>query len=148
MWRDNLNVNVPEIDKEHRQLVVHASELNRAIVQCADKSTIKRLLDLMLMEATRNFRHEQQLFEKWKYPDRVAHTLKHAQLSAQIECVMRKFELADVSFTWALKSLHIKQLLLDHLLKEDMKYRDFLEKLNGANMCQDQSEAAPPLLIH
>jgi len=127
-WSDSLNVGVPEIDEEHRQFVARVNELNQAIVECEGKATIERLLDLMLMEANHHFWHEQQLLAQWKYPQRAAHAAKHAQLTAQFERVMKEFEQADISFTWALKGLHIKQLLVDHLLREDMKFRDFLRK--------------------
>lgn len=127
-WNDSLSVGVAEIDDEHQQFVGRVNELNQAIVECKDKATVERLLDLMLMEATHHFWHEQQLLAKWKYPQRGAHAAKHAQLTAQFDRIMKEFEQADVSFTWALKGLHIKQLLVDHLLHEDMKYRDFLRK--------------------
>jgi hemerythrin-like metal-binding protein len=127
-WSNSLSVGVPEIDEEHQQFVARVNELNRAIVEGKDKSTVERLLDLMLMEATHHFWHEQQLLAQWKYPQRAAHAAKHAQLTAQFDRVMKEFEQADVSFTWALKGLHIKQLLVDHLLHEDMKYRDFLRR--------------------
>lgn len=135
-WSDSLSVGVPEIDQEHRQFVARVNELNKAIVECRDKPTVERLLDLMLMEATHHFWHEQRLLAQWNYPQRSAHATKHAQLTAQIERIMKEFEQADVSFTWALKGLHIKQLLVDHLLQEDMKYRDFLLR-------QDDSEQGP-----
>jgi hypothetical protein len=55
---------------------------------------------------------------------------------------MKEFEQAGVSFAWALKGLYIKQLLVDHLLKEDMKFRDFLRQKRGPNRSQDRSERA------
>jgi hemerythrin-like metal-binding protein len=135
-------VDVPEIDEEHRQFIARVNDLNKAIVECEDKAAIERLLDLMLMEAAHHFWHEQELLAKWKYPDRAVHAAKHARLTAEFARVMKEFEQADVSFTWALKGLYIKQLLVDHLLKEDMKYCDFLRKLKGSNPSQERSERA------
>ena len=132
-WSDTLSVGVPEIDEDHRKFVARVNDLNQAIVECADKPTVERLLDLMLMEASHHFWNEQQLLAKWKYPDRAVHAAKHAHLTAQFARVMKEFEQADVSFTWALKGLYIKQLLVDHLLKEDMKYRDFLRMRQAAD---------------
>jgi hemerythrin-like metal-binding protein len=139
-WSDTLSVDVPEIDEEHRQFVARVNELNKAIVECEDKAIIERLLDLMLMEATHHFWHEEQLLVKWKYPDRAVHAAKHAQITAQFGRVMKEFEQADFSFTWALKGLYIKQVLVDHLLKEDMKYRDFLRVQKDSNPSQDRSQ--------
>jgi len=130
-WSDNLSVGIPEIDAEHRQFVARVNELNQAIVECRDKATVERLLDLMLMEAAHHFWDEQRLLAQWKYPGLAAHTAKHAQLIAQFDRVMKEFEQADVSFTWALKGLYLKQLLVNHLLQEDMKYRDYLRKADS-----------------
>jgi len=137
-WNDFLSVGVAEIDEEHQKFVGRVNDLNKAIVECEDKPAVERLLDLMLMEATHHFWHEQQLLAKWKYPHRAAHAAKHAQLTAKFERVMKEFEQADVSFTWALKGLHVKQLLVDHLLHEDMKYRDFLR--NQKHSCRNSGK--------
>jgi hemerythrin len=124
-WSENLTVDVPELDREHRQFILRANGLNKAMIECCDKATVKRLMELMLMEASHHFWHEEQLLVKWKYPDRAVHAHKHAQLTAQLNLAMKEFEEADISYVWAVKGLHMKQLLIDHLLKEDMKYRDF-----------------------
>lgn len=137
-WSDSLSVDVPEIDAEHKQFVARINELNHAIVEGRDKSTVERLLDLMLMEASHHFWHEQRLLAQWKYPQRAEHALKHAQLTTQFERIMKEFEQADVSFTWALKGLYIKQLLIEHLLREDMKYRDFLRQQANPGDCRSE----------
>jgi hemerythrin-like metal-binding protein len=125
-WSDVLSVGVPEMDDEHRQFISRVNELNKAIIESEDKTTVERMMDLMLMEAAHHFWHEQALLARWKYPETAAHIAKHAELTAQFERVMKEFAETDISFVWALKGLHVKQLLVEHLLKEDMKYRDFL----------------------
>lgn len=146
-WCDCLDVGVAEIDAEHRQFVARVNELNKAIVGCEDKPTVKWLLDVMLTEAKHHFWHEQQLLALWKYPDRAVHVAKHAHLIAELDAVMREFEHADVSFTWALKGLYLKQLLVDHLMKEDMKYRDFLRQKSGADPVPFRSHSRRKLAL-
>ena len=138
-WSDTLNVGVAEIDEEHQQFVARVNELNKAMVECEDKPTVKWLLQVMLTEAKHHFWHEQRLLALWKYPDRAVHVAKHVRLTAKLDSVMQEFEQADVSFTWALKGLYLKQLLVDHLMKEDMKYRDFLRQRKGANPIRHRS---------
>lgn len=125
-WSNFLSVGVAEMDDEHRQFIARVNELNRAIVEIEDKATVARAMDLMLMEAARHFTHEEQLLARWKYPETAAHAAKHAELTAQFDRAVKEFAGTDISFVWALKGLHIKQLLVGHLLNEDMKYRDFL----------------------
>ena len=130
-WSDYLSVGVPEMDEEHRQFISRVNDLNKAIIESEDKATVERMMDLMLMEAAHHFWHEQELLARWKYPETAAHIAKHAALTAQFERVMKDFAETDISFVWALKGLHVKQLLIEHLLKEDVKYRDFLRAQTG-----------------
>ncbi len=125
-WSEFLSVGVQEMDEEHRQFIARVNELNKAIIESEDKATVERMMDLMLMEAAHHFWHEEKLLAKWNYPETDAHIAAHAELKAQFERVMKQFAESDISFVWALKGLHVKQLLVEHLLKEDMKYRDFL----------------------
>lgn len=125
-WSDYLSVGVAEMDEEHRQFIARVNALNKAIIESESKTKIERLLDLMLMEATHHFWHEQELLARWNYPDTAAHTATHVKLTAQFARVMKEIEESNISFVWASKGLRLKQLLVEHLLKEDMKYRDFL----------------------
>ena len=129
-WSEFLSVGVQEMDEEHRQFIARVNELNKAIIESEDKATVERMMDLMLMEAAHHFWHEEKLLAKWNYPETDAHIAAHAELKAQFERVMKQFAESDISFVWALKGLHVKQLLVEHLLKEDMKYRDFLRARN------------------
>jgi hemerythrin-like metal-binding protein len=86
---------------------------------------------LMLTEAESHFRHEEELLLKWEYPDAGAHAAKHAQLMAQFDAARREFEQAELSFVWAAKGLQVKQLLVEHLVKEDLQYRSFLQSKLG-----------------
>jgi hemerythrin len=81
----------------------------------------------MLTEAATHFRHEQELLAKWEYPETGAHAAKHAELMAQFDVAMKEFEQAEFSFVWAARGLRVKQLLVEHLLKEDLKYQSFLQ---------------------
>jgi hemerythrin len=126
-WRGALSVDVPAMDAEHRQFILRVNELNKAILESDDKATVARAMDLMLTEAAHHFSHEEELLARWKYPETAAHVAKHAQLTAEFQRVMTEFAQTDISFVWAVKGLHVKQLLVEHLLKEDLKYADFLQ---------------------
>ena len=125
-WSDALSVDVPEMDEEHRQFIARVNDVNKAIIDALDKTTVAHLMDLMQIEAARHFQHEQQLLEQWNYPDATAHAERHAQLIAKFNHAMKEFQESDLSFVWALKGLQIKQSLVEHLLREDMKYKEFL----------------------
>ena len=134
-WSDSLSVGVPEMDEEHRRFIARVNELNRAIIECEDKVSVARRMNLMLMQAAEHFAHEEELLDRSKYPHSAAHKAKHADLSAQFDRVMKEFEQSELSFIWALKGLSLKQRLVEHLLTEDIKYRDFMR----AQIARDQT---------
>jgi hemerythrin len=125
-WSDFLSVGVPEMDDEHRQFISRVNELNRAIIDSEGKAAVQRRMNLMLAQATEHFAHEEELLGKVKFPLAADHSVRHLELTAQFGRVMKEFEQTDVSYIWALKGLHLSQLLIEHLLKEDMQYRDFI----------------------
>src|SRR5471030_1670125 len=102
------------MDEEHRQFISRVNDLNKAIIESEDKATVERMMDLMFMEAAHHFWHEQALLTQWKYPETAAHVAKHMELTAQFERVMKEIAETDISFVWALKGLHVKQLLVEH----------------------------------
>lgn len=130
-WQDFLAVGVPEMDEEHRQFIARVNALNRAIVEAKDKATVRQAMDLMLADAALHFRHEEELLTRWNYPGAQAHAAKHSALAAQFQRTLEEFEEAEFSFVWAVKGLRLKQLLVAHLLKEDLKYQGFLQSRRG-----------------
>lgn len=130
-WSDSLSVGVPEMDEEHRQFIARVSELNKAIIECEDKISVGSRMQLMLAQAAEHFAHEEVLMAQSGFPQLAAHRAKHAELTAQFDRVMREFEETELSFVWALKGLTIKQRLVEHLLHEDLKYRDFMRARQG-----------------
>ncbi len=131
-WSDSLSVGVPEMDQEHRQFIARVNELNKAIIEAEDKATVVSAMERMLTEAAHHFRNEEKLLAQWKYPETRAHVAQHMELKEKFAHVMQEIAAADISFVWALKGLQFKQLLVEHLMKEDIKYRDFL-RARGAS---------------
>jgi hemerythrin-like metal-binding protein len=130
-WHDFLATGVPEMDAEHRAFIMRVNELNLAVVEARDKTVVRQAMDRMLTEAASHFRNEQDLLDKWEYPEAAAHARKHAELMAKFARTMAEFETAEFSFVWAAKGLQLKQLLVEHLLKEDLQYQSFLQSKMG-----------------
>jgi len=126
-WSDGLSLGIPEIDEEHRRFISRVNELNSAIVRQTEKTEIQRILDLMIVEATEHFEHEERLLARSKYPDHARHAESHARLEAALLEEKRRFARTEFSVGWMLAGLGIKELLVNHLLNEDMRYREFLE---------------------
>jgi hemerythrin len=128
VWNDSLSLDIPEIDEEHRRLVSIIDAFNQAVVSRQEKSEIQRILSLLLADAKSHFEHEVQLFYEHGYPDIGNHASLHAELTRELVDILNDFGRTELSYHWIENALSIEKLVVDHVLDEDMKYRDFLKQ--------------------
>jgi hemerythrin-like metal-binding protein len=124
-WNEGLSTHIPEIDAEHQHFIDLVNDLNEAIVGRMDLEVIKRCMQAILDDAAAHFAHEQVLFKEWRYPEAGEHAAKHAQIMRALNDIMARFERGGTEYDWIEAGLEIKNVLIEHLLTEDMKYRDF-----------------------
>lgn len=129
-WTDELSVCIPEIDAEHQHFIGLVNELNEAIASRMDLAEIKERMQAILDDAVLHFAHEEKLFKEWGYPEAEDHAKKHAQAVLALGEIMGGFRRGGVEYEWIEAGLKVKKTLIDHLLTEDMKYRDYCRKNN------------------
>lgn len=124
-WSEELSVGLPEIDAEHRRFIALVNELNAAIAGREPKATIERLLHEIYLDAESHFAHEERMFAERGYPDARHHAEVHAGLLVQMRAAIQDLRETEWSRFWVETGLAIKSLLVEHLLGEDMRYRDY-----------------------
>lgn len=126
-WSDALSVCIPEIDAEHKNFIVLVNALNEAISGRMQVEEIKKRMQAILVDARAHFAHEEELFKQWQYPDEEEHAQKHAAVLRALHDIMQGFARDGLECEWIQAGLQVKQALVEHLLQEDMKYRDFCQ---------------------
>lgn len=124
-WNEGLSVHIPEIDAEHQHFLRLIYELNEAIVGRMDAQEIRKRMQSLLDDAVKHFAHEETLFREWGYPEADEHAIKHAQALKSLGQIMGHFERGRMDYEWIDAGLKVKELLIGHMLDEDMKYRDY-----------------------
>ncbi|MBI4808251.1 MAG: hemerythrin family protein [Nitrosomonadales bacterium] len=127
-WSDALSVGIPEIDVEHQRFIGLVNELNEAIIGRLDLAVIKNRMQSILEDAAAHFAHEEELFREWGYPEASEHAMKHAQITLALHGIMTRFERGGMEYEWIEAGLKVKEALIEHLLAEDMKYRDYAQR--------------------
>lgn len=120
-WADELSVRIPEIDAEHQRFIRLVNELNEAIIGRMGPEEINNRMQSILDDAVAHFAHEEALFREWRYPEAEA----HAQILTYLHEIMGRSERDGTEYEWVEAGLKIKKALIEHLLSEDMKYRDY-----------------------
>lgn len=124
-WTDELSVGVPEMDAEHRHFIGLVNDLSEAILWRMELQQVKERMQAIVDDAVEHFSHEEALFEKWGYPDAGEHAKTHALILSEIREMVALFGRDETEYAWIEAGLKLKHILVEHLLLEDMKYRDF-----------------------
>lgn len=84
-WSNEYEVNVKEIDSQHRKLLELVNRLHAAVESCVDKERLRSILG-ELVECTReHFLTEEQYMQEYEYPESENHRRQHRALLGQLE---------------------------------------------------------------
>ncbi|NLH95857.1 MAG: hemerythrin family protein [Clostridiaceae bacterium] len=128
-WRDEYHTGIDAIDKQHRHLL----GIGARIFELAQDDEYDRYDDIMevlqeLKEYTvYHFGYEEELMERYGYERYEPHKFQHFFLTKKIEKFEEeKHEIDDRQKETILKLAEfISDWVTNHILKEDMLYRDF-----------------------
>ncbi len=146
-WHDGMSVGIPEIDEDHQRFASLINDFNRLILDRKDLGEIRKSLQSVMDDAAQHFAHEEKLFDQWQYPDADDHANQHAQVLAAFQEIMKRFVTYGLESEWIEAGLEVKDLLISHLVNEDMKYAKFYRNSQvGASLCM-QTSASPSCLL-
>jgi len=124
-WQAWLDLNIPSIDKEHRNLFDLMGQLSEEISLNKGKEALGPILKTMREYSQYHFNHEEKLFATHKYPDQQEHLLAHQNYVAKVkefEFLYDSGEFVDPT----LVLLFLKNWWMNHILKEDQAYSSFM----------------------
>lgn len=129
-WDESLSVGIPEIDADHQRFIRLVNELNQAIIARLGMEEIGKCMHSILEDVASHFAHEEAKFKQWGYPGAAEHAQKHAQIILAMNEIQGRFERGCTEYELIEVGLTVKAALIDHLLAEDMKYRDWYRSKN------------------
>jgi hemerythrin-like metal-binding protein len=124
-WNEEMSVGIPEVDEDHKRFISLINDLNRSIMSRMASSEIKQYLQAIIDDAEKHFAKEEVLFKEWQYPDAEGHAKIHAKVLHTLDEIKKQFIPYGHDSDWVDAGVKIKKLLVDHILKEDMKYADY-----------------------
>ena len=127
-----MGVGIPELDQEHRHFISMVDGLNRAVENRAKLSEIRQKMQSMLDDWERHSSREEALLDQQNYSGSAQHAEKHKMVSQQLHAIMAGLGDDSFGYEWLSAGLQIRDILLDHLLNEDMKYRDYCGEVTPA----------------
>jgi hemerythrin len=127
-WNEEMSVGIPEIDHDHKRFIFLVDELNRAIVDRMSLEEIRVRMQIIVDDALTHFAREEKLFGEWHYPEAEEHSMKHKNTVLTLQALQEKFVDYGLPAEWITVGLEVKDVLIKHLLIEDMKYAEYFRK--------------------
>lgn len=116
------------IDQEHRELFKAVNALMDACSTGKGRTAIEPTTKFLLDYVKKHFSHEEQLQEKYKYPNITAHKQFHAEYTRKLKEIIASIPATGPSVAHlASLNQHIA-LLVSHIRMEDKKLGAFLNK--------------------
>ena len=126
-WRNEYSVNIKEIDNQHKKLFNMANNLYEAIDSAKEKSVLRNALDFLISYTKFHFGAEEKLMEQYKYPGYKTQVKEHHYFVKEVIKLRNQFDKGKIEINIDVIEF-FKDWIIDHILTEDRKYSDFLNK--------------------
>ncbi len=125
-WSSQYSVGIEMFDDEHKKLIAIINELHDSFEHGVDRSIAEHALNELVDYTVQHFGHEEELFEKFDYPDKAAHRIAHLELRQQVlEYRDTLLDKGGIEMSLELITF-LRYWLLGHIMSEDKKYCEFL----------------------
>jgi len=131
-WSSKLVTSIDIIDAHHMELVRMVNLLHKTMRMQKGSKEVGRLLCELAEYTVFHFEFEEELFEKYAYPETDQHLKVHKELVSKVIGFQDDFNACKATITMDLMSF-LTDWLKNHIMKTDMKY---VPHLSG-NMAAD-----------
>lgn len=125
-WSDALSVGDTTIDEQHRTFIGAVNELVDLIAGRSGRHAIVAHLGRMLRDATMHFAAEEASLERYGIKAAMAHQREHSRIMRGIHDLLIKAGASVADSEVAEHALNIREELLSHFLKFDLKHKSHI----------------------
>jgi hemerythrin-like metal-binding protein len=125
-WTEKLTIGLPEIDDQHKVLVSLVNKLYMAMKTKKGASESGKILNDLTQYTITHFAFEEDLFDKYNYPEKEGHKKYHADLVGKVSKFQEDFEGGRAGL-----SMDLMYFLMDwlnhHIMETDKAYAPFFK---------------------
>lgn len=127
-WNDNeFSVNIKLLDTHHKRLFGLVNDLHDAMKQGGAKDILGKVFSELIDYTVYHFRAEEELFQKYGYPEYAQHKKEHEDLTKQVLELKDKFDKDKLMCVLTIETMDfLKDWLKNHICGSDKKYGPFL----------------------
>lgn len=124
-WNDSFSVKIPSIDVQHKTLVGYINKIHDDMLMGKSIEHLRPVMKGLINYTEEHFKHEEKFFTQYGYPEGPQHTQLHNDLKKQVMDFRDKLEKGEVTISAELLNF-LKDWLINHILREDKKYCQYL----------------------
>ncbi len=123
-WSSQYSVGVPEMDKQHKQLI---KLINKLYIAMRDKKDIATVMDGVVQYTIRHFTDEETMMKSIHYPGLSQHLAMHKKVISQVKQLAQRVQNKEKGIDKKLL-IFLKEWLLNHIMKQDKRYGAFYKR--------------------
>lgn len=132
IWRKGMSVGNDIIDHDHHFMINFINTVELVLQNPEEREMLLEVFDQLHDYSINHFRREESIQRKIEYPQSLHHKNSHSVLLKELETLKKEIEATKTAEEISLRSSDIvdflRNWLINHVLKEDIKLRPFLEK--------------------
>ena len=126
-WRDEYKTNIEQMDNDHKNLFKAANKLYEGISAREDTSLLEEGLNYLIQYTQNHFADEEQLLEKYNYPELEYQKNQHERLMREVFEFQQKMAVEGNELYGRVVNF-LKDWIISHILTEDRKYGPYLNE--------------------
>jgi len=124
-WKPQYSVGIDSIDRQHKKLIALINSLQTAVDYSAGAEYEREALNELVDYTKTHFGYEEDLMEKFGYPDFTLHRAEHELMISRVEQVLAEYQVnPDTAMQNAIDFL--RDWLINHINGTDKQYSSFL----------------------
>jgi len=128
-WDKSYSVGNDKLDSQHKQIINSINQLIDNSHFALSSEPIVDILENLAHYANEHLKYEEKLLDQVNYPDYESHKQLHLKYTEDIAEFLTKASKVEDETLYYLELLHfLKQWWLNHILKADMQYKDFVNE--------------------
>ncbi len=124
-WKETYSVGISGIDNQHKKLIEMINNLHDGMISGKSEESISKVLFDLIEYTTTHFLTEEELFDKYGYPESELHKQQHNKLVEKVIEIQNKYHFGEQVLTMDLMNF-LRDWLNDHIIGSDKKYSSFL----------------------
>jgi hemerythrin len=123
-WREELSVNIAEIDLQHQKLIAIINELHDAMRDGRTNDILHQLIDELANYSETHFALEEKYFDELNYSSTALHKAEHQEFRKKISEFRSGFNSGKLFVSMEI-IYFLKEWLVNHILVSDKHYSSF-----------------------